>query len=157
MQALTLILVLAANLLSVSAHFQILVPEWRDNSFLAPYNQYTYPCGGVPEGLSITNRTLWPLTGGSLSIDFHHPWTYVFINLGLGSNVTNFNITLNNGARVLNETGNGTLCIDKFTLPSNLGLVNGQAASLQIATVGPNGDALYNVSSLPNLENKRQR
>lgn len=157
MQALTLLFALAANLGFVSAHFQILAPEWRDNSFLAPYNQYTYPCAGVPEGLSVTNRTQWPLTGGSLSIDFHHPWTYVFINLGLGSNVTNFNITLNNGARVINETGNGTLCIDKFTLPSNLGIVDGQAASLQIATVGPNGAALYNVSALLNFEINEKR
>jgi hypothetical protein len=32
---------------------------------------------------------LWPLTGGSLSVDFHHTFTYVFINLGLGTNATN--------------------------------------------------------------------
>ncbi len=46
---------------------------------------------------------------------------------------------------MINETGNGTLCVDKFTLPSGLGIVDGQTASLQISTVGPTGAALYNV------------
>lgn len=29
---------------------------------------------GVPSNAG--NRTDWPLTGGSLKLDLHHPWTY---------------------------------------------------------------------------------
>lgn len=88
---------------------------------------------GVPEGDSVTSRT------------FHYPFTYAFLNLGLGSNVTNLNISLN--ATPINETGNGILCIEKFPLPANLGITKGLSASLQISTIGPTGTAQYNVSS----------
>ncbi|KAE8449634.1 hypothetical protein EG329_007964 [Mollisiaceae sp. DMI_Dod_QoI] len=148
MQPLTLLLALAINLLPISAHFQINTPQWRDNSFNTPFSQYLYPCAGVPEGDPATNRTLWPLTGGSLNIDFHHPFTYVFINLGVGTNVTNFNISLNANAKIINETGNGTFCLEKFELPADLGLTDGMMASLQISTVGPTGAALYNCADI---------
>lgn len=92
---------------------------------------------------SNANRTLWPLDGGSLVIDFHHPWTYVSFNLGLGSNTSTFTTALN--AMLLNETGNGTLCIPKFTLPATLNIQDGQDASLQVITIGDSGTALYNV------------
>lgn len=101
---------------------------------------------GVDQTNSTNNRTLWPLDGGSLSIDFHHPWTYVFINLGLGSNATNFNISLT--SQPLNETGSGNLCLPHLKLPAGLDLQDGTNASLQIATVGPEGTALYNVRVL---------
>lgn len=81
-------------------------------------------------------------------VDFHHPWTYVSFNLGFGSNISTFNISLN--PMLLNETGNGTICIPKWTLPSTeeLGfeVVDGMDASLQVITIGDSGTALYNVS-----------
>lgn len=92
---------------------------------------------------SNSNRTVWPLDGGSLVIDFHHPWTYVSFNLGLGSNTSTFNIPLN--PMLLNETGNGTICIPKWTLPADLGIADGDEASLQVITIGDSGTALYNV------------
>ncbi|KAF4629586.1 hypothetical protein G7Y89_g8560 [Cudoniella acicularis] len=147
MAALVFLLVTAAlRIQLVSAHFQINYPSWRDDSFNAPFSQYTYPCAGVDESDSAINRTAWPLTGGSLNIDFHHPFTYVFLNLGVGTNVTNFNISLN--AMPINETGNGTFCIEKFVIPSGLGLTDGTNASLQISTVGPTGAALYNCADI---------
>jgi hypothetical protein len=91
-----------------------------------------------------TNRTLWPLTGGSLSLDLHHPWTYLFVNLGLGTVYPTFNITLTN--QLLNETGNGTLCLPQVVLPSSFTPSDGQNASIQVVTVGASGSALYNVS-----------
>ena len=91
-----------------------------------------------------TNRTLWPLTGGSLSLDLHHPWTYLFVNLGLGTVYPTFNITLTN--QLLNETGNGTLCMPQVVLPSSFTPFDGQNASIQVVTVGASGSALYNVS-----------
>lgn len=46
---------------------------------------------------------------------------------------------------MLNETGNGTLCIDRFPLPEGVMVMEGQMASLQVVTVGERGSALYNV------------
>jgi hypothetical protein len=157
------VLILSALQL-VSAHFEVFEPYWRASSFIAPASQYLYPCklpflrlgriisltsllqgAGIDQSVSANNRTLWPLDGGSISLGLHHPWTYVFINLGLGSNVTTtFNISLT--ANLFNTTGAGTLCIPKWTLPSNLGIQEGTNASLQFVTSGASGSALYNVS-----------
>jgi hypothetical protein len=95
---------------------------------------------------SATNRTVWPLTGGSLNLDLHHQWTYYFINLGLGTEYPTFNITLTQ--TLLNETGNGTLCIPHIVLPAGLVISDGQNASIQVVTVGESGSALYNVSMI---------
>ena len=91
-----------------------------------------------------TNRTLWPLDGGSVALDLHHPWTYVFINLGIGTDNPSFNISLT--PDLLNVTGNGTYCLPKVTLPSGITPTDGQNASIMVATGGKNGVALYNVS-----------
>lgn len=89
---------------------------------------------------------MWPLDGGSLSLMFHHEWTYAFINLGMGSNATVFNISVTE--LPLNETGNGTFCFPHVQLPTDLNLQDGQDASIQVVTVGETGSALYNVSFL---------
>ena len=73
-------------------------------------------------------------------------WTYVFVNLGLGDNVTDFNITLTGNA-FWNETGNGTFCLPKYPLPSDLNITDGADATIQFVTVGSEGSALYNVSA----------
>ncbi|EXJ68475.1 uncharacterized protein A1O5_08268 [Cladophialophora psammophila CBS 110553] len=130
-----------------SAHFELVYPYWRGDSFLPPASQYTFPCAGVnTTAESNANRTLWPLDGGSLVIDFHHPWTYVAFNLGFGSDIATFNISLN--PMLLNETGNGTICIPKWTLPADLGIVDGMDASLQVITIGDSGTALYNCADI---------
>jgi len=90
------------------------------------------------------NRTDWPLEGGSLKLDLHHPWTYVFVNLGLGDNVTNFNYTLT--PEFWNSTGKGTLCVSELPLPADLSVADGTKASIQVVTLGESGSALYNVS-----------
>lgn len=82
-------------------------------------------------------------------MDLHHPWEYVFVNLGLGSNVTNFNYTLT-GPTFWNVTGAGTLCVD-LPLPEGLNPSDGQEGSIQVVTVGESGSALYNVSFLGDL------
>ncbi|KEF53547.1 uncharacterized protein A1O9_10522 [Exophiala aquamarina CBS 119918] len=130
-----------------AAHFELQYPYWRGNSFLPPASQYLFPCANVnTTEESNANRTLWPLDGGSLVIDFHHPWTYVSFNLGLGSNITTFNISLN--PMLLNETGNGTICIPKWTLPADLDITDGTEASLQVITIGDSGTALYNCADI---------
>ena len=158
-----LVLICAILGQSVLAHFSIEYPEWRGDSFIEPASQYIRPCkssnlqmsrgnwsaspgAGINQTISGNNRTLWPLDGGSLNLEFHHEFTYAFINLGLGSNATVFNISLTTPP--LNETGNGTFCFPKVQLPTDLNLQDGDDASIQVVTVGETGTALYNVSQI---------
>lgn len=150
----------------VTAHFSIEYPEERGDSFATGASQWIYPCKSPPSssGLSIlqsfsqtnnppsganvnqttsTNRTLWPLSGGAVALDLHHPWTYVYINLGLGTSYPTFNISLT--PELLNVTGNGTYCIPAIKLPTGLTINEGQQASVQVVTGGQSGSALYNV------------
>lgn len=165
----TLLLAAAAVAPLASAHFGLEYPAWRADTLQSDtnYSQWQYPCtpflpfplphfqfpppdetnfllpgAGVPTDAG--NRTDWPLTGGSLKLDLHHPWEYVFVNLGLGSNVTNFNYTLT-GPTFWNVTGAGVLCVD-LPLPEGLKPTDGQQASIQVVNVGASGSALYNVS-----------
>lgn len=103
--------------------------------------------GGVDQTESDKNRTAWPLDGGSVVFKGSHAWAYTFVNLGLGEgNTTNFNITLVEG---FNQTGNGTFCFPKVTLPSGIRVENGSEASIQVIQVNEHGSALYNVSFSP--------
>lgn len=112
--------------------------------YLPIQTKLTTPGANVNQ-TTLTNRTLWPMTGGSLTLDLHHPWTYLFVNLGLGTDYPIFNISLTQ--QPLNETGNGTLCLPHLILPASVAVVDGQNASLQVVTFGQTGSALYNVSS----------
>jgi hypothetical protein len=94
-----------------------------------------------------TPRTPWPLDGGSLNFTLRDGAALVWVNLGLGVNVTNFNITLPN--LPLNETGAGNICFPKLVLPSGLPISEGTQATIQITTSNPkNGGGLYVVSVL---------
>ncbi|KAM3079662.1 hypothetical protein ACMFMG_006075 [Clarireedia jacksonii] len=126
-----------------SAHFTLNYPYWRGDSFEEPASQWTYPCAGIPTTL---NRTIYPTTAFPIALSLHHPWTYIFVNLGLGSNVTNFNISLTPAP--LNETGAGELCLGDFVLPEGVALHDGLNATLQVVTVGESGSALYNCADI---------
>lgn len=92
-----------------------------------------------------TPRTPWPLDGGSLNFTLHDGAALVWVSLGLGANVTNFNITL--PGFPFNETGAGNVCFPKLTLPSGLPISEGTQGSIQITTSNPkNGGGLYVVS-----------
>jgi len=127
----------------VQAHFAIQYPPWRADSFDDPYNQNLRPCAGVN---SSGNRTAWPLDGGSVALELHHPWDYVFINLGIDNGVINFNISLT--PNLFNNTGNGTLCLPKIQVPASLNIQDGQNASIQVVTVNNRGNALYNCADI---------
>lgn len=93
-----------------------------------------------------TNRTEWPLGGGSLLITPSHSWSITFVNLGIGSDDTViFNISMIEG---FNQTGNGTFCFPKIPIPQGLGLTSGSNASIQVVQVNEHGSALYNVNFL---------
>lgn len=148
MVAFTPLALAAALATTASAHYGLEYPVWRSNTLGTGHNysQWTYPCAGVPADLPNGNRTDWPLKGGSVKLDLHHDWTYVFINLGLGANVSNFNYTLT--PEFWNTTGKGTLCVPELLLPTNLKVADGDQASIQVITVGDSGAGLYNVSFL---------
>ncbi|GKT42995.1 uncharacterized protein ColSpa_03176 [Colletotrichum spaethianum] len=136
----------AANL--ASAHFGLTYPSWRADTLTesndTTYSQWTYPCAGVPYGTG--NVTDWPIDGGSVELDLHHEWTYIFINLGLeaNGNVSTHNISLT--PEFWNATGSGTLCVEKLSVPTPL--KDGQRGSLQVITVGESGAGLYNCADI---------
>ncbi|KAH0489179.1 hypothetical protein TgHK011_009620 [Trichoderma gracile] len=133
---------------AVTAHFAVVYPEWRADTLAEEnedkYSQWDYPCGGVP--YKAGNITNWPLAGGALQLELHHPWTYLFVNLGLGANTTNFNISLT--PDLVNVTGKGTLCIDKLSIPDDSSIKEGTLASIQVVTSGESGSALYNCADI---------
>ncbi|EGX95493.1 hypothetical protein CCM_00147 [Cordyceps militaris CM01] len=143
---LTQIALLLAASQAATAHFGLTQPQWRANSLAAEnaakYSQWTYPCAGVPYGAG--NTTDWPLDGGALELELHHAWTYVFVNLGLGGNTTNFNVTLT--PDLWNSTGKGTLCVDHLVVPA--GIADGTHATVQVVTSGASGSALYNCADI---------
>ncbi|KAL2159354.1 hypothetical protein VTH06DRAFT_2357 [Thermothelomyces fergusii] len=132
------------------AHFGIEYPPMRGDTLShkadESWSQWINPCAGVPSNLTDRPVTPWPLTGGSLKLDLHHPWSYIFVNLGLGSDVSNFNYTLTRP--FWNETGNGTLCVPRLELPADLPVRDGSPATLQVVTVGEDGNALYNCADI---------
>ncbi|RYO79758.1 hypothetical protein DL764_009985 [Monosporascus ibericus] len=130
-----------------SAHFAIIYPEWRADTLSveegSTYDQWVYPCANVPADAG--NRTEWPVRGGAVSLHLHHPWSYVYINLGLGDNVTNFNITLT--PQLMNVTGEGDFCIPELPVPEGA-VREGQNATIQVVTNGNSGSALYNCADI---------
>ncbi|KAK6531317.1 hypothetical protein TWF281_008129 [Arthrobotrys megalospora] len=128
---------------AVQAHYTLSYPPWRGDSFEEPYTQWMRPCAGIN---GTNNRTDWPLDGGSLVLKLGHPFDYIFVNLGIGAEVTNFNISLT--PNFFNNTGNGTLCIPKIPLPAGLMVTDGQEASLQIVAMGRAGNSMYNCADI---------
>ncbi|KAM0543174.1 hypothetical protein ACHAPJ_012429 [Fusarium lateritium] len=132
----------------VSAHFGLVFPAWRADTLSEEnedrYSQWTYPCAGVDYNKK--NLTDWPLKGGALTLDLHHEWTYIFVNLGLGENTTNFNVSLT--PQFLNATNPGTLFIEELALPSDVQPSDGDLASIQVVTIGDTGNALYNCADI---------
>lgn len=104
----------------------------------------------VSQTNSSLNRTTWPTQGGSLVVKDEHDWALTYVNIGLGNNVTSFNVSL---IAALNQTSNGTLCIPSLAGEAmrSLGATNGANASIQVVTINAEGNALYNVCTPSNL------
>ncbi|KAF2009741.1 hypothetical protein BU24DRAFT_358534 [Aaosphaeria arxii CBS 175.79] len=138
-----------------SAHFLVEYPYWRGDSFEEGASQWIFPCANISETEDVNNRTQWPATGGSIKLDVHHPWALTYVNLGIGTNVSAFNISLVSN---FNQTGNGTFCLKetgKAKLAAGLaaaGLnassVDGKQASLQIIQIASTGASLYNCADI---------
>lgn len=99
----------------------------------------------VSQENSSTNRTSWPLDGGSVVLSSSHETVITYINLGLGDEVTGFNVSL---LAAYNMVGNGTVCLPNVGAEAlaALNLTDGQTASIQVVHIGDSGNALYNVS-----------
>ncbi|KAH7119806.1 hypothetical protein B0J11DRAFT_70801 [Dendryphion nanum] len=138
-----------------SAHFEVLHPWWRGSSFVAPASQWNYPCAGVNETQDPTNRTQWLSTGGSIKLSVSHAWALTYVNLGLGTNVSSFNISLVNS---FNQTGNGTFCLKetgKNALAAALARIGlnstsatGRHGTLQIIQIASTGASLFNCADI---------
>ncbi|OBT98956.1 hypothetical protein VE01_02379 [Pseudogymnoascus verrucosus] len=126
-----------------TAHYDLVFPEWRGDSFADGASQWIYPCANVTQEKS--NRTLWPLDGGAVNIHMHHHWTYYAINIGIGTLEPAFTATLT--PELHNTTGNGTLCIPKLSVPAGLAK-EGDNATLQVVTFDSFGSALYNCADI---------
>jgi len=136
----SVIIILAFCIQLASAHFRVLYPFWRGDSLKTQWNR---PCGGVNV---TTNRTQWPLDGGSVVFTPGHPWAITYVNLGLGSDdAVVFNISLVHG---FNQTGNGTYCFPKIALPKNLNVSAGTNASIQVIQITELGSALFNCADI---------
>lgn len=135
---------------AASAHFRIEYPTWRGDSFADDASQWIFPCANVSETTDITNRTAWSPEGGSLRLHVSHPWALTYVNMGIGTNITSFNVSLVEG---FNQTGNGTFCLPqtgRAALQAALetqGIENpeGVEASLQVIQISHTGASLYNV------------
>ncbi|QSZ35924.1 hypothetical protein DSL72_007046 [Monilinia vaccinii-corymbosi] len=141
----TLNICLLFSLLSsfASAHFALHYPPSRGDSFLPPASQWVYPCANIN---TTENRTLYPTDSFAVGVELHHNWTYMFVNIGLGTNgSSNLNISLTPSP--LNVTGKGSLCLKELDIPAGLKLEDGLNATVQVVTIGPSGSALYNASS----------
>lgn len=76
-------IILLSTLVSQAvAHFGLTYPAWRIDSLVETndsISQWTYPCANVVTGQNASQaRTLWPLEGGSIVLELHHKWTYLF-------------------------------------------------------------------------------
>ncbi|KAF2434149.1 hypothetical protein EJ08DRAFT_552224, partial [Tothia fuscella] len=129
-----------------SAHFSLTHPYWRGDSFAAGRSQWNWPCS-VSQENSTNNRTEWPLDGGQLVFKGSHPWAYTYVNLGVGNNVTSFNVTLQEG---FNQTGNGTFCFPKLgqSAIAALNVTEGLNASIQVIQISHSGASLYNCADI---------
>ncbi|KAI0839284.1 hypothetical protein F5Y06DRAFT_295905 [Hypoxylon sp. FL0890] len=131
-----------------TAHFELVYPVWRADTMQedGDYLQWKWPCGGV--GMGVGNRTDWPINGGAVQLKLHHGWSYLWINLGLGNETENFNLTM--APELMNVTGRGKFCLDNLRVPMDV--ADGTNASLQVITAGGGdsgeGSALYNCADV---------
>jgi hypothetical protein len=142
----TLLVAFSAALLPVSAHFDLNYPSARGSN---EDNLGTGPCGGFDSPSS--ERT--PVSTTSLTVDLEmgHDGKAVQFLLGLGNNPgNNFNITL---VRTFRQEGLGEFCLREIPLPSDLGIMDGMNATLQVVTNGDPSGGLYSVRlmSLPTV------
>lgn len=121
-----------------SAHFELDYPAGRGTN---TRNQATFPCGGYPVS---NNRTEWPVAGGPVALSLGHAHSRVQVLLAMGNDPgSNFNVVL---VPTIQEEGPGEFCLPNVQVPANLGVTDGQNATIQVITDSESSGGLYNVS-----------
>ena len=137
----TFLVAICATVLPVSAHFRLNYPAARG---LSEDNQGSGPCGGFDTPSS--ERTLVSTTSLTVALEMGHDESAVQVLLGLGENPgNNFNLTI---MRTFRQEGLGEFCLQDIPLPTDLGIMDGTNATLQVVTNGDPTGGLYNVRIL---------
>ncbi|ORY18710.1 NAC domain-domain-containing protein [Clohesyomyces aquaticus] len=119
-----------------AAHFLLTYPPARGFS---DDKSGTFPCGGFDTVSS--NRTEFPINGGSVQLDMHHTQTKVEVLLSIGSDPGNhYNIVLK---PTLAQEGLGDFCIAGLSIPSGLNISNNTPATIQVVSNGDPDGGLY--------------
>jgi hypothetical protein len=125
----------------VSAHFNLEYPPARgfDEDKLVQF-----PCGSFDTPSA--NRTIWPLSGGSIALKMGHINTNVEVLIGFGNNPgVAFNTVLR---QTFQETGLGDFCMTGFSLPEGVNVTAGSNATIQVITNGDPDGGLYNCADI---------
>ncbi|PMD35169.1 hypothetical protein L207DRAFT_587482 [Hyaloscypha variabilis F] len=136
----TTLLALAALTTLASAHFNLDYPAARgfDEDILG-----TSPCGG--QDTVSTNRTLYPLTGGSIALTMGHIDANVAVYIGFGDSVgSSFNTVIR---PTFTEQGLGNFCMTGIEIPGGSAL-EGMNATIQVVTNGDPDGGLYNCADV---------
>jgi hypothetical protein len=126
------ILALLTVLPFVFAHYTL---DYPPTTGFDEDSEPTSPCGTFNPTTS--NLTAWPLVGGEIAIDSHHPQMTIICRAQLMGSSSWFNLT--NG--FITMTGLGELCISANPVPANW---SGQAGVIQVIGQPPDG-ILYQV------------
>ncbi|CZR51559.1 uncharacterized protein PAC_01436 [Phialocephala subalpina] len=124
-----------------TAHFNLDYPAARgfDEDTLG-----NFPCGG--QDTATSNRTSWPLTGGSIALTMGHIDANVEVLIAIGSNPGSaFNTVIR---PTFTEQGLGAFCMTGFTLPSGLNVSDGTQATIQVVTNGDPDGGLFNCADI---------
>src|SRR3954469_21848225 len=96
-----------------STHFTLDYPKVRD---FDEDKLTQFPCGSF--NTPSANRTLWPLSGGSILLNMGHVSSKVEVLIGFGNDPGSaFNTVLR---QTFQETGFDAFCMTGFTLPSGV-------------------------------------
>lgn len=137
----TTLLTLGALATLTTAHFNLDYPPARgfDEDKLVQF-----PCGSFDTPSS--NRTVWPLTGGSIALTMGHIDANVEVLIGFGNDPsTAFNTILR---PTFEETGLGSFCMTGFSLPEGVNVTEGSNATIQVITNGDPDGGLYNCADI---------
>jgi len=103
----------------------------------------TFPCGG--QDTVSTNRTLYPLTGGSIALTMGHIDANVAVYIGFGDSVgSSFNTVIR---PTFTEQGLGNFCMTGIEIPGGSAL-EGMNATIQVVTNGDPDGGLYNCADV---------
>ncbi|CAL8574850.1 hypothetical protein XPA_000801 [Xanthoria parietina] len=136
------LILLTLSLLSslISAHFTLEFPPQREAN---EEDQSSFPCSGAAVS---TTRTAWPLNGGSIQLTMGHARSAVQVLVALGNDPgSNFNTVL---VPTVQEEGLGKFCFSGVKVPENLGVKDGDNATIQVITDGHETGGLYNCADI---------